>query len=232
MISGRSTCPTIRLCRQPGSGACVSLREATRERCMRWVGAAVAIVLLSATVVPGASAQTGVPLNYAQPLSQAGTATVQQRLKQAGAYKGRTDGIWGGDSATALMRFQRGHDLQATGQLNQATVATLSLSPAELLAPAPAGVPTTASAPSAASTAAEPLTPEVVRTIQSRLHQLGFYSGGIDGIWGPGMQSSIEHFQQGRGLQATGQLNPTTVTALGLDPSNLAAAPPAVTLVR
>ncbi len=78
---------------------------------MKWLGAAVAVVLSSAPLIPGASAQTGVPLNYAQPLSQAGIATVQQRLKQAGTYTGRTDGVWGGDSATALVRFQRGHGL-------------------------------------------------------------------------------------------------------------------------
>jgi peptidoglycan hydrolase-like protein with peptidoglycan-binding domain len=107
--------------------------------------------------------------------------------------------------------------LQVTGQLNQGTVATLGLNPADLLAAAPPGVPT----PSAS--AAEPLSREAIRAVQSRLHQLGFYSGGIDGIWGPSMQDALQRFQQGRGLQATGQLNPATVTALGLDPNNLAA---------
>ena len=149
-------------------------------------------------------------------------------FRQAGAYAGRTDGVWGRDSATALERFQRSHGLQVAGQLNQATVATLGLNPGELLAVAPAGVPTT---PPAAA-AAEPLAPEVVRVIQGRLRQLGFYPGQVDGLWGPAMQSSIEHFQQGRGLQATGQLNPATVTALGLDPNNLAAQAPVVAPVR
>ena len=65
--------------------------------------------------------------------------------------------------------------------------------------------------------AAEPLSRDAIRAVQSRLRQLGFYSGRIDGIWGPNMQASLQRFQQGRGLQATGQLNPTTVTALGLD---------------
>jgi hypothetical protein len=32
------------------------------------------------------------------------------------------------------------------------------------------------------------------------------------------MQAFLQRFQQGRGLRATGQLNPPTVTALGLDP--------------
>jgi peptidoglycan hydrolase-like protein with peptidoglycan-binding domain len=195
---------------------------------MKWLSATVAIVLLTAPFIPGASAQTAAPLTYVQPLSPAGVTAVQQRLKQAGAYAGSTDGVWGRDSATALERFQRSHGLQVVGQLNQATVATLGLNPGELLAVAPAGVPTTP--PTVA--VAEPLAPEVVRAIQGRLRQLGFYPGQIDGLWGPAMQSSIERFQQGRGLQATGQLNPATVTALGLDPNNLAAQTPVVAPAR
>jgi len=46
------------------------------------------------------------------------------------------------------------------------------------------------------------------------------------------MQASLQRFQQGRGLQATGQLNPATVTALGLDPNNLAAPPATFAPVR
>ena len=48
-----------------------------------------------------------------------------------------------------------------------------------------------------------------------------FYRGAVDGIWGAGTQAAIERFQQGRGLQATGQVNPATAQALGLDPNNL-----------
>ncbi len=190
---------------------------------MKWLGATVAIGLLAASPIPRASAQTPPPLTYAQPLSPAGVMAVQQRLKQTGAYAGRTDGVWGRDSAMALERFQRSNGLQATATLNQATIATLGLNPGDLVAVAPGGV---AASPSGIA-GAEPLGPEAVRSIQGRLRQLGFYSGQIDGIWGPGMQSSIERFQQGRALQPTGQLNPATVTALGLDPNNLAAPLPA-----
>jgi N-acetylmuramoyl-L-alanine amidase len=63
----------------------------------------------------------------------------------------------------------------------------------------------------------------VVRGIQQRLRQFGFYRGTSDGIWGPRTQSGLTAFQRSRGLEATGQLNPTTISALGLDPNNLAA---------
>jgi peptidoglycan hydrolase-like protein with peptidoglycan-binding domain len=76
------------------------------------------------------------------------------------------------------------------------------------------------------ATAAEPLSPAAVRNIQARLRSLGFYRGSADGVWGPGTQAAIERFQQGRGLQATGQVTPATAAAMGLDPNNLAAPPP------
>ena len=192
---------------------------------MKWLGLIVAVVLSAAMLVPHASAQPST-LTYAQPVSQAGVMAVQQRLKQSGVYGGPTDGVWGPESAAALEQFQRANGLQVTGQLNQATVATLGLNPADLLAVAPPGVPT------ASASSAEPLSQDAIRSVQSRLRQLGFYSGRIDGIWGPSMQTSLQRFQQGRGLQATGQLNPTTVTALGLDPNNLAAPPATVAPVR
>jgi len=47
----------------------------------------------------------------------------------------------------------------------------------------------------------------------------------VDGIWGAGTQASLERFQQGRGLQPTGQVNPITLQALGLDPNAPAARP-------
>ena len=164
-----------------------------------------------------ALAQTPPQLFYAQPLGQAGVAAVQQRLKASGNYAGATDGVWGPESATALERYQRANGLAVTGQLNPATVAMLGLNPADLvIAPAPPPPPAAALAP---------LAPDVVRIIQTRLRSLGFYPGQIDGIWGPSMQTALERFQQGRGLQATGQLTPATATALGLDPNNLSAPP-------
>src|SRR5215470_18226916 len=123
---------------------------------MKWLGPIVAIVLAGATLLAHAWAQPST-LTYAQPLSQAGVMAVQQRLKQTGAYGGPTDGVWGPESAAALEQFQRAHGLQVTGQLNQATVATLGLNPADLLAAAPPGVPTASAAP------AEPLSRDAIR---------------------------------------------------------------------
>jgi peptidoglycan hydrolase-like protein with peptidoglycan-binding domain len=171
--------------------------------------------LFSAILSASALSQTTSPLAYVQPVPPAAVQAVQEHLRSAGAYNGAVDGVWGPDSAAALQRFQASHQLQATGQLNQATAAALNLDPAALLgtqqAAAPPPVP-----------AAESLRSSSVRTIQERLRSLGFYTGGVDGVWGQSTQSAIQQFQQNRGLQPNGQLNPATVTAMGLSPDSLA----------
>ncbi len=176
------------------------------------LGAVLAVPLLA---MP-AMAQTAPGLTYVQPLAPPAVTLVQDRLRQAGAYAGRVDGVWGPDSQTALERFQQRNGLQATGQLNQVTATTLGLNAADLLAPVPGPAAVAAPAPG-------PLSALAVRNVQARLRTLGFYRGGVDGNWGAGTQAAVERFQQGRGLQPTGQLNPATAQAMGLDPSNLEA---------
>lgn len=190
----------------------------------RLSGAILAGLLLASPVlVPRASAQPAPGLTYMQPLSPAALMSVQERLRQMGAYAGRVDGVWGPDSQSALERFQQGRGLQVSGQLNQATAATLGLNPVELLAARPGPATST----DAAALAATPntLSRGAVRNVQSRLRALGFYRGQVDGAWGAGTQTAIERFQQGRGLQPTGQINPATAQAMGLDPNNLEAMP-------
>lgn len=161
-----------------------------------------------------AAAQPAQPtegVNFVQPLAPPALARLQERLRQAGDYTGRADGVWSPESQAALERFQQRNGLQVTGQVNQVTAMILGLNPAELLA---AGT-------QAANPAPRPLSPLAVQTIQSQLRMFGFYYGGIDGIWGPGTQAAIERFQLSRRLQPTGQLNPETAQALGIDPNNL-----------
>jgi peptidoglycan hydrolase-like protein with peptidoglycan-binding domain len=152
------------------------------------------------------------PLAYVQPIPPAAVQMVQDRLRQAGVYNGRIDGIWGADSQAALERFQQAHQLQVTGQLNQATAATLGVDPNTLLA-------TPAAAP--APPPPDRLRQGSVRTLQARLGSLGFYSGPVDGVWGAGTETAIQNFQRARGLQPDGLLGPGTVTALGLTPDAL-----------
>ena len=148
------------------------------------------------------------PPPRAVPINDATTVrTVQNRLKQLGYYDGPADGVWGPGTQVALERFESAKGLRTTGQLNTATLDAMGLNARDF----PAG-----------GTASATLEPNVVRAVQTRLRRDGFYRGGIDGMWGAGTQAAVERFQRARGLEATGQLTPSTISALGLDPNNLA----------
>lgn len=59
-----------------------------------------------------------------------------------------------------------------------------------------------------------------VRQIQSKLKQLGFYKGSIDGIYGTNTQKAVISFQKSCGLKADGIAGPKTLLYLGLDSNN------------
>ena len=148
-----------------------------------------------------AAAPAAVPLT-----DPARVQDVQARLHRLGFYRGPVDGAWGPATQAALEHFQSVRGLDVTGQPTPATMAALGLSPDERFANA--------------GTVAEPLDPQVIRRVQHRLHHLGFYSGSADGVWGARSSAAVERFQHSRGLQPTGDLNSTTLAALGLDPNN------------
>ena len=91
------------------------------------------LALAALSALPATAQPPPAPLAYVQPLPGPAVQSVQERLRQAGVYAGRIDGVWGADSQAALERFQQAHQLQVTGQLNQATAATLGLDPSALL---------------------------------------------------------------------------------------------------
>lgn len=146
---------------------------------------------------------------------QTDVRTVQNRLRQLNFYKGPADGVWGSGTQIALENFQRARGLQV-GHVTGPTLVAMGLDPAAF----PARPDTRGSV---ASMTGSTLEPNVVRGIQQRLRQTGFYRGPVDGVWGAGSQAALERFQKSRGLEANGQLNPTTISSLGLDPNNLSA---------
>ncbi len=175
-------------------------------------------VLLASTAASFAQTQLGqsqAPLAYVQPVPPNAVQAVQDHLRRSGTYTGTVDGVWGPDSLAALQQFQAAHQLQVTGQLNQATAAALGLDPAGLLATQQAALPPPVPP-------ADTLRPSSVRVVQERLRSMGFYTGSVDGVWGQSTQAAIGKFQQNRGLQPNGQLNPATTAAMGLPPDSLA----------
>ena len=159
-----------------------------------------------------AQAQTQPPVSYVQPLSPQAQKEVQRHLKELGVYSGAVDGIWGRDSQEALERFQQTRGLQVTSNLNQATLATMGIKPADLLS-----LGDQPGAMAGRDVRGGALNADAVRSIQSRLKQFGFYAGEADGIWGDSTQAALERFQRDRGLQVSGSVNPNTLTTMGLD---------------
>lgn len=60
-----------------------------------------------------------------------------------------------------------------------------------------------------------------VTAIQKRLKQWGYYTGVIDGVYGPATEKAVRYFQQKNGLAVDGVVGEKTAAALGL---NLSAA--------
>lgn len=55
---------------------------------------------------------------------------------------------------------------------------------------------------------------EAVKDVQTYLRQQGFYTGQIDGLYGPNTVSAVRNFQQSRNLIADGMVGPRTWAAL------------------
>ena len=184
---------------------------------MRAIPRTLFTAVIAAAMAAPAMAQAPAPLAFVQPLTASATSAVQERLREAGVHTGAADGLWGPGSQAALDRFQQARGLPVTGSINLATAQALGVGLPRLLPP---------SAPEpVVAAAASPLSPRAVRNVQQRLRALGFYQAQADGVWGAGTQTALERFQRGRGLEASGQINPATAQALGLNPNNLEAVP-------
>ncbi len=60
------------------------------------------------------------------------------------------------------------------------------------------------------------INPSTVRQIQRQLNQRGYNSGPVDGNWGMRSQRAMKSFQQAQGLEATGEVDPETMSVLGV----------------
>ena len=55
-----------------------------------------------------------------------------------------------------------------------------------------------------------------VKTIQQKLKRWGYYTGKVDGIFGPQTKKAVRYFQQKNGLKVDGIVGPQTLKALGI----------------
>ena len=78
-------------------------------------------------------------------------------------------------------------------------------------------------APRATAATQPTVAPDMVRQVQAKLRDGGYYKqGSVDGVWGSGTEAAVRSFQQDHNMSASGQLDVPTLQAL-----NLAGGPPA-----
>jgi peptidoglycan hydrolase-like protein with peptidoglycan-binding domain len=81
----------------------------------------------------------------------------------------------------------------------------------------------------ASSGASVSLSREEIRQLQIVLKEKGFFEGEPDGVLGPRTRQALIAFQREQGLQATGQIDVRTVTALGISTRQQGGAQPSTT---
>lgn len=132
---------------------------------------------------------------------------LQQRLKDLGYYSGDVDGQYGTGTQTAVTAFQAQHGLKADGVAGEQTLAILYSESAQTFVPTPTPSATPAMLSSGSSG-------DEVKALQSRLQQLGFYSGVLDGDYGKGTRAAVKLFQTQHGLDDDGIAGQKTLEML------------------
>ena len=132
---------------------------------------------------------------------------LQQRLKDLGYYSGDVDGQYGTGTQTAVTAFQNQHGLKADGVAGEQTLAILYSESAQTFVPTPTPSATPAMLSSGSSG-------DEVKALQSRLQQLGFYSGVLDGDYGKGTRAAVKLFQAQHGLDDDGIAGQKTLEML------------------
>ena len=83
--------------------------------------------------------------------------------------------------------------------------------------PATAPPPQSATAQTAATAAPRPeYDSATVRAVQQALNSRGYNAGTVNGQWNTTTQDAVRRFQQASGMPVTGELSPTTLSALGV----------------
>ncbi|MDR3050834.1 MAG: peptidoglycan-binding protein [Oscillospiraceae bacterium] len=169
----------------------------------------------TATPRPASSWQTN-PEDYnaGYPVLKVGStgadvSDMQERLKELGYYTGSVDGKFSSGTQDAVMAFQAANGLSADGVAGRATQDKLYSASA---VPQPSRGSSGSGASSGLLKSGSSGTE--VRKLQVRLAELGYYSGGADGIFGSSTANAVKAFQRANGLSADGQAGSQTLSRL------------------
>ena len=130
--------------------------------------------------------------------------SVQTKLIALGYLTGKADGVYGTATESAIRRFQTRNGLTSDGICGEDTVKALYSSTAidagSSVTPSPK--PVDESAPTRILRPG--MSGDDVKSVQSRLDKLGYYSGTLDGIYGAATVAAVQAFQLRNNLSADG----------------------------
>ena len=130
--------------------------------------------------------------------SYGSVAAVQARLTTLGYYKSGVDGVWGNGTLSAVKRFQSDNGLKADGIVGSGTASRLKVK-----LPVTGGI-------------TYGKTDANVAAVQARLKTYGYYTGGVDGMWGRGTLRAVLKFQSDKGMTVDGVVGSGTASKLGV----------------
>ncbi len=171
----------------------------------------------AATAAPGAQswATSTEDYNAGYPVLMMGStgtdvSDLQARLTELGYYTGAIDGRYASGTQTAVQEFQERNGLTADGIAGRQTQDLLYSGSAQ-----PKYVTVSASGDAEEYLLLKQGTSGVeVRKLQGRLAELGYYAGGVDGIYGETTASAVKAFQRANGLSGDGQAGVQTQSKL------------------
>ena len=169
----------------------------------------------AATAAPGQQswATSTEDYNAGYPVLRVGSSgsdvsDLQSRLFELGYYTGTIDGKYSTGTQSAVMEFQSRNGLVADGIAGRQTQDLIYSSAAQ------------AKYISAADTSDGYLLLKLgasgleVRKLQGRLAELGYYAGGMDGVYGESTADAVKAFQRNNGLSGDGQAGQQTQSKL------------------
>lgn len=182
----------------------------------------------AATAAPGAQswATSTEDYNAGYPVLMMGStgtdvSDLQARLTELGYYTGAIDGRYASGTQTAVQEFQERNGLTADGIAGRQTQDLLYSGSAQ-----PKYVTVSASGDAEEYLLLKQGTSGVeVRKLQGRLAELGYYAGGVDGIYGETTASAVKAFQRANGLSGDGQAGAQTQSKLYSSSARYASSP-------
>ena len=151
------------------------------------------VVFCLVVVVASACSTTSTSSTTTSPSGQGSNTSVvveyvQSALTQLG-YLNQVNGTFDHATVDGLRSFQKANHLPATGELNARTALVLSEK--------------------------SPATKRyAVLALQTELTELGYFSGLIDGTWGPETKRAVEGLQRSAGIDVDGDVGEATLVAL------------------